>query len=70
VQEALKAIDAASTPVCAADEAWRPTPDDLTDEASARMRFERTMAGRGATFDAGWVAALAWAEQLDCFKRE
>ena len=70
VQEKARAIAAESRPVCAADdEAWRPSPDDLTEEAAARMRFERTMAGRGATFDAGWTAALAWAEQLDCFRR-
>jgi hypothetical protein len=70
-QEQARAIPAESAPVCAADEGtWRPTPDDLTDEAAARMRFERTMAGRGASFETGWVAALAWAEQLDCFRRE
>jgi hypothetical protein len=71
IQEQAKAIDAASTPVCAADDTtWRPTPDDLTDDASARMRFERTMAGRGASFEQGWTLALAWAEQLDCFTRD
>lgn len=70
-QEQARAIPASAEPVCAADDTtWRPTPDDLTEEAAARMRFERTMAGRAATFEAGWTAALAWAEQLDCFNRD
>lgn len=66
-QEQARAIPAASEPVCAAESAWRPTPDDLSEEAAARMRFERTMAGRAATFETGWTAALAWVEALDCF---
>ena len=70
VQEQARAIPADSTPVCAAEGAWRPTPADLTEEAAARKRFERTMAGRGAGFDEGWTAALAWVEALDCFVRD
>ena len=61
--------------VCAADDeppAWVPMPDDLTEEASARMRFEMTMRGArdAASFGAGWCAALAFVEALDCFKRD
>lgn len=71
IQEQAKAIEGTAEPVCAADDtAWRPTPDQLTEDASARMRFERTMAGRGATFEQGWCAALAWLEALDCFRRD
>lgn len=73
-QEKARAIPAASEPVCAADEppAWMPTPDDLTEEAAARMRFEMTMRGvkDGAAFGAGWCAALAFVEALDCFARD
>lgn len=70
-----RAIDGASEPaVCAADDdgAWMPGPDDLTEEASARMRFEMTMRGArdAASFGAGWCAALAWAEALDAFRRD
>lgn len=70
-QEAARAIEAHAEPApsCAADEAWRPTPDNLTEQAAARMRFERTMAGRAATFEMGWTLALAWADQLDAFER-
>lgn len=73
VQEQTKAIDAPAAPVCAAeDTAWLPTPADLTEIASARMRFEMTMRGvRDANaFGAGFCAALAFAEALDCFKRD
>ena len=69
-QEQQRAIPASAEPACSADAEWKPTPDQLTDEAAARMRFERTMAGRAATFETGWTAALAWVEALDCFKRD
>lgn len=71
VQEQAKAIDAPAAPVCAAeDDQWRPTPEQLTESAAARMRFERAMAGRAATFEMGWTLALAWAECLDAFARD
>ena len=70
-QQQARAIEAHAEPApsCAAESVWRPTPDDLTEQAAAQMRFERTMAGKSATFEAGWVAALAWLEALDCFQR-
>lgn len=70
-QEQARAIEAHAEPApsCAAESVWKPTPDDLTEEAAARMRFERTMAGRAATFEMGWTLALAWADQLDAFER-
>lgn len=70
-QEQARSIDAHAEPApsCAAESVWKPTPDDLTEEAAARMRFERTMAGRAATFEMGWTLALAWADQLDAFER-
>lgn len=74
-QEKARAVPAASAPVCAADDeppAWMPTPDELTEEASARMRFEMTMRGvrDASAFGAGWCAALAFVEALDCFRRD
>lgn len=72
-QEQQRAIPAASTPVCAADEsAWMPQPSELTEDAAARMRFEMTMRGikDAHAFGAGFCAALAFAEALDCFRRD
>lgn len=74
-QEKARAVPAEAAPVCQADAeppAWVPGPDDLTEEASARMRFEMTMRGvkDAGAFGAGWCAALAFVEALDCFARD
>lgn len=47
-------------------------PSELTEDAAARMRFEMTMRGikDAHAFGAGFCAALAFAEALDCFRRD
>lgn len=74
-QEKARALPVDAAPVCQADAdppAWVPTPDQLTEEAAARMRFELTMRGArdAASFGAGWCAALAWVEALDAFRQD
>jgi hypothetical protein len=68
----LDATAGTSEPVCAADGGWTPTTDDLSEDAAARLRFEIGMrrVRHPDDFGAGWVAALAWVEALDCFKRD
>lgn len=71
-QQAVEGVVVASETGCAADQVWVPAVSDLTDEARAALEFKAaTTAGARdrASFAAGWLAALQWADATDCFSR-
>lgn len=71
-QQAIKGVVVAAETTCAADQVWSPTVADLTDDARAALTFKaETTAGvrDREAFAAGWLAALHWTEQTDCFSR-
>ena len=51
---------------------WKPTRDQLTDEA--RLALDVKLSEMGARhrvgFESGWIRALVWADCLDAFRRE
>jgi hypothetical protein len=51
------------------DGPWTPLATDLTPEALAGLRSRLAGIGKrhALGFESGWVAALAWAENRDCF---
>ena len=68
-----KAVDANGTPVePAGDLPWRPTKEQLTDEA--RLVLEVRLSEMGARhrvgFESGWLAALVYADCLEAFVRD
>lgn len=71
-QASVEGVVVASETGCAADQVWVPAVADLTDEARAALEFKAaTTAGARdrASFAAGWLAALQWADATDCFSR-
>lgn len=71
-QASIKGVVVAAETTCAADQVWSPTVADLTDDARAALTFKaETTAGvrDREAFAAGWLAALHWTEQTDCFSR-
>ena len=71
-QHAISAPVVAAETTCAADQVWVPAVADLAPDARAALEFKAaTTAGvrDRESFAAGWLAALHWTEQSDCFER-
>jgi hypothetical protein len=69
IQEDRRGRTTAEPAEAPSDGPWTPLATDLTPEALAGLRSRLAGIGkRHATgFEAGWVQALAWAENRDCF---
>lgn len=68
-RQAVEGVVVASETGCAADAVWTPGVDDLTPDARAALEFKATGVRDRAAFAAGWLAALQWTDQQDCFSR-
>lgn len=66
------AVDAAGTPIEEPDLGWHPTKEQLVSEC--RVALEVRLSEMGSRhrvgFEAGWLAALVWADHLSAFQRD
>lgn len=67
-----QAVTAAGEPIETPALPWAPTKADLTDEArlALEIRLSEMSASRRASFEAGFLFALVWADQLSAFKKD
>lgn len=63
-----RAVDASGAPIPDEPLCWRPTLEDLTDDARAALEAHAPGGRHRTGYVAGFLAALVWTDTVDAFK--